>query len=183
MIMVCCTACSGSTSPSARRNTPTSATATATTASISKLPCHGDRAALPDDFTVVFDAVALPTSDNYLYALQTSSQHDEPGLRLFAKTGLWYRPDHRFTIAVPDNLTGQLGIGWGGNPSSPEPGIANTPCPNAQHDWVVLPGGYWVSHTMCATLTIQAGGKQKDVHIGLGEPCPGQAPPAGPSDR
>ena len=81
------------------------------------------------------------------------------------------------------SLQGQLAVGWGGSPSSPGSGITSTPCSGADHEWVALPGGYWVSHTMCATLLLRVDGQEQQVTIGLGDPCPGQLPPGGPSDK
>lgn len=182
MLFVCLAACSQSSS-TVDPTTPTTTAPTPTTAQVPKLTCHGSQASVPQDFTVYFDAVALPTSPKYPTALQTSAQNDEPATRLFAKTGLWYRADRQFDILVPDTLKGQLAVGWGGGPATPGSGVTSTPCPGAQHDWVVLPGGYWLSHTMCATLVVRVHDKQQEAHIGLGEPCQGQAPPAGPSDK
>jgi hypothetical protein len=183
VIVACWTGCSGPSSTSVHdQTTPVVVSATSTTAPIPKLVCSGTHARLPADFSVFFDAVALPASAKYTTALQTSAQGDDPATRLFAKTGIWYRADRAFEIVVPDKLKGQLAVGWGGGPALPGPGVASNPCPGAQHDWVVLPGGYWASRTMCATLLVRADGKQQEAHIGLGEPCPGQAPPAGASD-
>ncbi len=54
--------------------------------------------------------------------------------------------------------------------------------PDAESDWLVLAGGFWVSVPMCAELIVEADGVEERVEIGLGQPCPGQEPPAGPSD-
>jgi hypothetical protein len=182
MLFVCFAARSPSSS-TVDPTTPTTTGPTPTTAQVPILTCYGSQASVPQDFTEYFDAVALPTSPKYPNALQTSAQNDDPATRLFAKIGLWYRADHRFEILVPDNLKGELAIGWGGGPATPGSGVTSTPCPGARHDWVVLPGGYWLSHTMCATLFVLVDDKQQEARIGLGEPCQGQAPPAGPSDK
>ena len=135
------------------------------------------------EFTMYFDAVALPASDTYPTALQTASSGLDPSTRLWAKTGLWFRPDVAFEIVVPEQLTGRLAAGWGGVPSSPGPGVVHPACPNALHDWVVLAGGYWASQTMCAMVVVRVGDNEQQARIGLGEPCPGQGPPGGPSDK
>ena len=150
---------------------------------VPKLTCGAAHATLPKDFTVFFDAVALPTTDHYPSALQTSSGGDDPATRLFAKTGIWYRADTSFDILVPGSLKQDLAVGWGGAPSSPGPGVVSGRCPGADHGWVVHPGGYWVSRTMCATLVVRASGEEKLAKIGLGAPCPGQSQPDGPSDK
>ena len=179
-LVMCVAACSdGATSV-----TPTTSVSSRlpTTTPFATLPCSGDQAAPPANFTVYFDAIALPASDTYPNALQTSSSGPDPSTRLWAKTGLWYRPDVAFEIVVPDQSKGRLAVGWGGAPSSPNPGVVHVACPNAPRNWVVLAGGYWASQTMCATVIVRVGDKQQQAHIGLGLPCPGQGPPGGPSD-
>ncbi len=145
------------------------------------LPCSGAPLEPPKDFTVLFDSVALPASPTYPNALQTSSQGGHDSTRLFAKTGLWYRPDQAFEIVGPADQ--HVRIGWGGGPATPHLAVVFRPCSIAQHGWVVQPGGYWLSATSCASFVVRAQGKQASVSIGLGEPCPGQAPPDGPSHK
>ena len=138
------------------------------------LPCLDDHSDVPPDFTVVSDAVALPLSDSYPTSLQTAPSPEVPGLKLWAKSGLLYRPDHPFSISVPEALKGQLAISWDEALAKPVSTVVNTPCPAAAHDWAVLHGGYWVYRSMCATLLVTIDGVEKEVHIGIGEDCPGQ---------
>ena len=55
-------------------------------------------------------------------------------------------------------------------------------CAGLSHEWVAIPGGYWVSETMCAPLTVRVGSRTATVRIGIGTPCAGQAPPVGPTE-
>lgn len=146
------------------------------------LGCSGSRADPPKDLTVFFDSVALPTSDHRPEALQTGAQgeftHDRAG-RLFAKTGLWFKPGKAFELIVPDELRDRLSIGWASPRSSR---VVVGECGDVPREWVVLPGGYWVADPLCAELIVRSGDAEQRVSIGLGAPCPGQAPPPQPSD-
>ena len=102
------------------------------------LGCYGDRADLPGDLTVLFDAVALPASDRYPTALQTSAQGnvDRPGC-LFAKTGLWFKPGRAFELVVPEELRDRLSIGWGQRSWS----VVVPACTDVPAEWVAGPVG------------------------------------------
>ena len=145
------------------------------------LGCSGNSAIPPDDMTIYFDSVALPTSDRYPTALQTGAQgefaHDRAG-RLFAKTGLYFKPGHAFEVIVPDELRDRLSIGWGSRSWS----VVVGECVGAPAEWLALPGGYWVADPLCAELIVRSAAGEQRVQIGLGVACPGQAPPPQPSD-
>lgn len=142
------------------------------------LGCAGLSATPPEDFTVLFDSIALPTSENYPRALQTSDQGTEGAGRLFAKTGLVFKPGHPFELIVPEELQDRLSIGW----SDRSWRVTVGDCEGFPSDWVALPGGYYVADPMCAELIVRSGATDQRVLIGLGAPCPGQAPPSQPSD-
>ena len=178
IVLAMCVAACSSSSLSAR---PSSGLSGLPRTQIPSLPCAGEQASPPEGFTVYFDAVALPAAPKYASALQTSSSGPGPSTRLWAKIGLWYRPDVAFEIVVPDQPAGRLAVGWGA-PALPGPGALHDACPNAQHDWVALPGGYWASQTMCATVVVRSGNEEQQAKIGVGAPCPGQGPPFGHSD-
>jgi hypothetical protein len=44
-------------------------------------------------------------------------------------------------------------------------------------DWLVYPGGYFVSQAACVSLTAKAGQREQTVQIGVGAAYPGQSPP------
>lgn len=148
------------------------------------LGCSGNHSDVPANYTVYFDAVALPTTENYPMALQTGSQlvpsqpdADRPG-RLFAKAGLYFKPGHSFEVVVPEALRDRMSIGW----SIRSWRVTVSDCRGVPSDWMAFVGGYWVADPFCAELILRSGGEERHVNIGLGAPCPGQAPPPTPSD-
>ena len=130
---------------------------------------------------VVLGVVALPISPQYP-ALGTSLSGDGNGpLRLFAKTGLFFRPGTRFELIVPARFASRLRIGWGA-PGTPSQIVEVSNCANpGGGGWLAIAGGYWIDHPACVPIIVRAGGKQQQVHIGVGKACPGQRPPQGPS--
>ena len=175
---------SGRTTRSGHTSTrPTgSSTSSATPAAESVLDCSGvsvvDVAApLP----VVLGVVALPISPRYP-ALGTSLSGDGNGpLRLFAKTGLFFRPGTKFELIVPARFVSRLRIGWGA-PGTPSQIVEVSNCANPGGGrWLAIAGGYWIDQPACVPIIVRAGGKQQQVHVGVGKACPGQRPPPEPS--
>ena len=155
--------------------------ASASTASPTKsdqLPCYGQAISPPPNFTVVLGVVAVPAAPKFANALQTTRTYGGERFRLFAKTGLYFKRGKRFEISVPAVMADQLAIGWGG-PGVPRPFAYSDPCSGMPHEWVGVPGGYWVNETMCAPLNIRAGSRTATVRIGIGTPCPHQGRPIG----
>ena len=134
-----------------------------------------------DQLQVVLGVVALPISPRYP-ALGTSLSDDGNGpLRLFAKTGLFFRPGTKFELIVPVRFASRLRIGWG-NPGTPSLTVDVSNCASpGRGRWLAIAGGYWIDHPACAPIIVRAGGKQQQVHIGVGKACPGQRPPQEPS--
>lgn len=146
-----------------------------------QLACSPAPSAPPSDFTIVLDAVALPSATNYAYALQTNRREADNGEPYyFAKTGLYWRGDATFEIAVPDEFKDRLAIGWSGG-DQPSVHTVSADC-DLDTEWAVAPGGYWVTEPMCAEIIVRVDGSEQREQIGLGTPCPGQEPPQGPSD-
>ena len=145
------------------------------------LGCSGTHDNPPEDLTIYFDSVALPTSDRYPTALQTGAQgefaHDRAG-RLFAKYGLYFKPGHSFEVIVPDEFRDRLSIGWAVRSWR----VVVGECAGYPSEWLALVGGYWVAAPLCAELIVRSAGGEQRVKVGLGAPCPGQAPPPQPSD-
>ena len=150
-------------------------------ADVVQLTCSGTPNEAPDDFLQPLGVVALPAASTHPTALQTSARTAEDGTEFyFAKTGLWWRGNTSFQLIVPTELRPVLAIGWGGAAELAH--TVNVDCdPDADDDWLVLAGGYWVREPMCAELIVEAAGVSERIEIGLGRPCPGQDPPAGPS--
>jgi len=188
MLLAACTSgtvssSTGKTGPAATP-APTSArpdgrpAPSATPAGESVLPCSAGTAvsqAQVAPLQVVLGVVALPASPGYP-ALQTSLTGGPQ--RLFAKTGLVIRPGTTFELIVPARFTSRLSIGWG-TPSQ-RVVVSNCASPGGG-GWLAYVGGYWIDHPACVPIIVSAGGKQQQVHIGLGTACPGQLPPQGPT--
>jgi hypothetical protein len=130
---------------------------------------------------VVLGVVALPISPRYA-ALGTALSGDGNGpLRLFAKTGLFFRPGAKFELIVPARFASRLRIGWGA-PGTPSQIVEVSNCANpGGGGWLAIPGGYWIDHPACVPIIVRAGGQQQQVHVGVGKACPGQRPPPEPS--
>lgn len=129
---------------------------------------------------VVLGAVALPGRPDESRALQTGRD----GARLFAKSGLWVRPGVRFELIVPAALRDRLTMTWGNAGEGNHGDVLIDPaCRAGSARWVNYVGGYWVRHPMCATLIVASGGRRRRVRIGIGTGCPGQRPPAAPTER
>ena len=134
-----------------------------------------------DQLQVVLGVVALPINPRYP-ALGTSLSGDGNGpLRLFAKTGLFFRPGTKFELIVPVRFASRLRIGWG-NPGTPSLTVDVSNCASpGRGRWLAIAGGYWIDHPACVPIIVRAAGKQQQVHIGVGKACPGQRPPQEPS--
>jgi len=171
----------GCTSGTVRSSTGNPGPTTRSTAA-SVLDCGGaDVVDGVDQLQVVLGVVALPISPRYP-ALGTALSGDGNGpLRLFAKTGLFFRPGTKFELIVPARFASRLRIGWG-NPGTPSliVDVSNCASPGGG-GWLAIAGGYWIDHPACVPIIVRAGGKQQQVHIGVGKACPGQRPPQEPS--
>jgi hypothetical protein len=182
LIAVPLVACSGGTGRPGNGNAGPTSTSSAAPAAGSVLDCGSfiGTSTHPSPLQVVLGVVALPTSPGYP-ALQTSLSGDGNGpLRLFAKTGLVIRPGTTFELIVPARFTSQLSMGWG-MPGTPGHRVLVDNCANAGGGWLAYAGGYWIDHPACVPVIVRAGGKQQQVHVGVGTACPGQRPPQGPS--
>jgi hypothetical protein len=180
------TGCGGGGHGSPHGTTTTVASSSAASDSAS-LVCNQDidhRHPASTGLHVVLGVVALPTAPAY-EALQTSRTGMRGRLRLFAKTGLAIRPHTRFELVVPPELRQRMAISWGNAGDPPPRGrfVVND-CGRGKttgSKWLVYAGGYYVSHPACLPLVVVAGGRRRRVRTGVGAPCPGQRPPAGPS--
>jgi len=172
----------GPATTSGRSSTQSRGSATSSAAPVgeSVLACgnyiDGDAPVAP--LQVVLGVVALPISPVYP-ALGTSLSGEGNGaLRLFAKTGLVIRPGTAFELIVPAEFADRLSIGWG-SPGTPSHRVVVNNCPNPGGGWLAYAGGFWIDHPACVPIIVRTGGKQREVHIGVGTPCPGQQPPQG----
>jgi hypothetical protein len=139
----------------------------------------------PSESSVILDGVSLPTGR----ALQANPDSD-PHATLFAKDGLLIRRGAAFDLIVPDSWRGRLTVTWG-SLAKPTGHLRVPGCRPTQRmpsssrwdpsdDWLVYPGGYFVSQAACVSVVVKAGQREQTVQIGVGAACPGQSPPPSP---
>jgi len=171
----------GCVSTSTASPTPTDA--------ISVLGCQdviASEVAPPSGSSIILDAVALPTGR----ALQANPNSD-PHASLFAKDGLFIHRGTSFDLIVPDSWRGRLTVSWG-SLAKPTGHLRVPGCRPTQRmpsssrwdptdNWLVYPGGYFVSQAACVSLVVRAGQAEHTVLIGIGTPCPGQSAPPLPA--
>jgi hypothetical protein len=115
-------------------------------------------AAPPSDASVILDGVALPTGR----ALQANgSSGSDPQAKLFAKDGLFIRRGAAFDLIVP-----------GCRPSQRMPSSSRW---DLSDDWLVYPGGYFVTQAACVSLLVRRGRKSKPFKSASGHPVLGKA--------
>jgi len=129
----------------------------------------------PADGQILFNLVALPTSK----ALQANRSGDlESAGHLFAKAGLYIASGASFSLIVPADWVGRLTIGWG-SPGQRTTHLYVRDCTasGSQKHWLAFAGGFWIGRPACVPLLVKTASQEQTVQIGLGAPCPGQAPP------
>jgi hypothetical protein len=137
------------------------------------------------DVRPVLGVVALPTSPNSA-ALGTGRLGD-PGLpRLFAKSPLVVRSGSSFTLTAAPASSRGLGFFWNPHPGdySPTRSLVVKSCRAASASkWLAFVGGYYLNRASCVDLTVTTAAGTRRVKVGVGEPCAGQRPPVGPSQK
>ena len=131
----------------------------------------------------ILGVVGLPASPQHM-SLQTSASGESgPGMRLFAKQGLYAKATAQFEILVPAEYVGRAAVVWG-NPGTPTTHLFFGPCGSipTKTGWLSYAGGYLVADPMCLPLLVRSAGHEERVTIGVGRPCPGQRANPGHSD-
>lgn len=147
-----------------------------------QMSCDGpiqQLAAPPQGYETIGNSIALETSTSSATAFQTAlTGYDDPALRLFTKTGLLVRTDAMSELIVPDDSAEHFGFQWNAPVTTH---LVVGPCPG-ESNWIVFPGGYYVSEVGCFDFIVRAEDGDHNISVGLGSPCPGQTPPAGYSE-
>ena len=79
----------------------------------SALECTGNmHDGPPEDYTVLFDAVALPAAPAHP-VLGTVSNSEHRSTPRWSKVGLWFRPTAPFSLRIADDSGVRSGMGWG----------------------------------------------------------------------
>lgn len=180
IIVLALSACTDA-APEEATGTPTTSDSAASTSPAIELPCDqaiDADADLPDSYTVVADAVALPTAESADRALQTSHREEGPAPNHFAKAGLAVRPGVAFTIEV-DAGPETTQLGWG-NTVDFGSAIATPGCTG--NGWLVFAGGFLVDEPRCVEVAVRTDDAEETARIGVGAACEGQQPPPEPTD-
>jgi hypothetical protein len=143
-----------------------------------RLDCNkvvGSQRALNAGRTAVLGAVGLTTGR----ALQVgSSGAADPTARWFAKDGLLVS-GRSFELVVPNAWRNRLSFSWGdGNtPRTQRLRVVGCKPVPPQERWLAFVGGYFVPKPACVPVIVKTARASRRVHIGVGAPCRGQAPP------
>ncbi len=152
-----------------------SARSTSTTARGDLLPCQNmiftDKA-VPEDYEVLLDVIALPTANSAPRALQVGRHDGTDPPSYFAKTGLLVRSGAAFDLEVENPRT--AGIRWG-SPAEFSSTISSQGCQG--ESWIAFAGGFIVQDPTCVRLKLTVGDQQKVFSVGAGTACQGQQPP------
>ncbi len=112
---------------------------------------------------IVLERVGFP-ADGYDYDITRLADGTQ-----FTKFGLYVRGGAEpVRILVPDDLRGQVEIGWG---SGAEADILEfEPCSPANR-WKVFAGGVYLQTSGCVPLTVETSGRRETIELGIGRPC------------
>ena len=129
----------------------------------------------PAGYAVSYGRVALPTTKAFSAVRLDPSK---PNSKFWAKQGLLIKPGTSFELVVPAAWTSRLTVGWG-NPAHATTHFWVTGCASKQAGahWLAYAGGFTINKPACIPLIVKTATAQRTVHIGVGNACPGQAPP------
>jgi len=132
-------------------------------------------------WVIVDAAVALPSPDlPALQVVELTGPVGDPDADIegwwWAKHGLLVAGGSLVELAVPREHDADVRIGWG-MPATPAVRVI-IDCELAGDSWAAFAGGYWVREPGCYPIDVRVdGGPARSVDLGIGAPCPGQAPP------
>ena len=121
---------------------------------------QGDAGPPSPDLEVFLDAAALPTRR----VLQPNDAGDG---WLFAKVGLYVRPDLTVELSVDDETA--AGISYGRGERSPR--VVLPRCTAMPGRWIVYTGGYYVRRPMCLPITLRVQGAEAPARVAVGTGC------------
>ncbi|GAB3304870.1 hypothetical protein EK0264_04250 [Epidermidibacterium keratini] len=175
-------ACSSADSPEQPKPSSPSQATTATGSTGVSCDDIGDGTIPPDSaFTIIDDAVALPSTGDPARqvtqpepaAASTNGEVDPATDWYWAKIPLIIRSGHEITLSAAETT---LVMGWGSGPTNPRSSVSANCTSDAE--WLVIPGGFWVSQPGCYNVDVSVdGAAAQRVEIGIGAPCQGQQPP------
>jgi hypothetical protein len=93
----------------------------------------------------------------------------------FAKVGIAIRSRTKFDLVVPPGWQDKMRIGWGNRGYTFATTLHIPGCSAGQQpepDWLVYPGGFWLTEPACAPLIIQTDTDRLTIDIPVGTNCP-----------
>ena len=137
----------------------------------SALECTGNMSSgPPENYTVYFDAVALPAAPAFP-VVETSRDPQHQATPRWMKAGLWFRPTAPFSLRIEEGSRARSAMGWG-RPPIPAKEVVHEPCNGAQPGWAVLPGGFWGAADTCIVVDVLSGANRATAELAIGVACP-----------
>ncbi|MBY5163631.1 hypothetical protein [Salsipaludibacter albus] len=172
-------ACTGGTSDPTPPTTAPSASAPPAPDGARTLPCDDSieqRDDLPEGYSAVLDAVALPFAPGSDRALQAVRDDQEGVPPFWSKIGLLVRADSGVSLEI-DAPEREAVLGWGhaGDPDYFGTAITTSGCDG--DGWLAFVGGFRVDDPRCLDLIVTTASAEQPSQVGVGAPCDGQQPP------
>jgi hypothetical protein len=120
----------------------------------------GEQGPPSPDLETFLNAVALPTRRE----LQPNDHGDG---WLFAKVGLYVRPDRTVELSVEPAT--DAGVEYGPGDRAQQAVLRR--CTEIPDRWVVYTGGYYVREPMCLTVRVRVDGAEALAHVPVGAAC------------
>lgn len=92
----------------------------------------------------------------------------------FQKMGLVVKAGTAFTLSVPEDMRARMKIGWSNSGYTLADELVNAGCVShqANADWLVYPGGFWLKEPGCIPLNVSHGHTTQTIYIPIGTTCP-----------
>jgi len=93
---------------------------------------------------------------------------------VFQKIPIALKTGAQMTLSVPEEMRGQMKIGWSnaGYTVANELAVQGCTTPNVGTSWVVYPGGFWLKEPGCVPLTVTTEAATKTIDLPIGKSCP-----------
>ena len=148
-----------------------SATVSAESSESPQCGCIERVPSVPDGYTSVLGAVALPTEDTHRRGRPGPENDPDLAMR-FSKMGLLVREGAEFSIDVSAASQPNALVDWP-LPMDRIPGtrISSGGCEASSATWLVFAGGVWTREPACVTLSLEANGDTAEFMLPIGTPC------------
>lgn len=91
----------------------------------------------------------------------------------FQKMGLIMKAGAAFTLSVPTGMHKKMKIGFSNSGSMPANELVTSGCNSdqANANWLVYPGGFWLKEPQCVPLVITTDQESQTIYIPIGKTC------------